>query len=139
MANYYFSRWGYMPVIRNFIVTYWSYKAFLGNGNEVFLNSYWFNNGDPALANYSGISWILVAIFLLQIITLGSGMFSLLKAKKIRIIPFVSSMVTIFLMIQVYLRTSEVSLGLQRYQLGYWLTYPSMFLFLGASIFLFVS
>jgi hypothetical protein len=134
-ANYYFSRWGNLPIIRNFSVTYWSYKAFLSNGNEVFLKNYWFNDADLALANYLGISWILVAIFFLQILTLTSGIFSLLKARKVRIIPFVSSMIIVFLMIQVYSKASEVGLGLKTYQLGYWLTYPSIFLFLSALIF----
>jgi len=134
-ANYYFSRWGFMPVVRNFTVTYWSYKAFSSTGDEVFLNNYWFNNANPALTNYLGISWILVAIFLLQILTLTSGIFSLLKTRKIRIIPFVSSVIVVLLMIQVYVKASGVGLGLKTYQLGYWLVYPSIFLFLSALIF----
>jgi hypothetical protein len=130
ISNYYFSRWGQMPVIRNFTVVYWSYKASSGNGDEVFLNSYWFNNADPALTNYLGISWFLVIIFLLQILTLTSGIFSLLKTRKIRIIPVVSSVIVLLLMIQVYVKASGVGLGLKTYNLGYWLTYPSILLFL---------
>jgi len=134
-ANYYyFSRWGFNHVIR-ISVTYWSYKAFSSTRGEVFLNSYWFNNADPASANYLGISWILVAVLLLQVLTLASGIFSLLKARKIRVIPFVSSMIIVLLMVQVYAKASGVSLGVHTYQLGYWLTYLSLFLFLDALIF----
>ena len=134
-ANYHFPSWRQLPVIRNFSVTYWSYRAFSSTVGEVFLSSYWFNNADPALANYSGISWVLVAIFLLQIMTLTSGIFSLLKARKIRIIPFASSVIIVLLMVHVYVKVSGVGLGLKTYQLGYWLTYPSIFLFLSAFIF----
>jgi hypothetical protein len=134
-ANYYFSRWGFMPVIRNFSVTYWSYKAFSGTGHEIFLNSYWFDNADLALANYLGVSWILVTIFLLQVLTLTSAVISLLKTGRIRIIPFISSVIVVLLMIQIYAVASGVGLGLKTYQLGYWLTYPSIFLFLSALIF----
>jgi len=123
------------PVIRNYSVTYWSYKAVLGAGDEFFLNSYWFNNADPARTSYSGISWNLVAIFLLQVLTLASGIFSLLKARKIRVIPFVSSMIIVLLMVQVYAKASELILVVRTYQLGYWLTYLSLFLFLDALIF----
>jgi len=123
-----------MPVIRNFTIAYWSFKAF-SSGDEVFLNSYWFNNADPALTDYLGISWILVAIFLLQILTLTSGIFSLLKTRKTRIIPFVSSVIIVLLMIQIYAKASGVGLGLKTYQLGYWLTYPSIFLYFYALIF----
>jgi hypothetical protein len=134
-ANYYFPRWGLLPVVRNFTVTYWSYKAFSSTEDEVFLNSYWFNNADLALVNYLGISWILVAMFFLQILTLTSGIFSLLKIRKVRIIPFVSSLITILLMVHVYVKASGVGLGLKTYQLGYWLAYPSIFLFLSAFVF----
>jgi hypothetical protein len=124
-----------MPVIPSFTVTYWSYKAFSSTRDEVFLNNYWFNNADLALANYLGISWILVTIFLLQVLTLISAVISLLKIRGIRIIPFVSSVLTILLMIQVYVKASGVGLGLKTYQLGYWLTYPSIFLYFYALIF----
>ena len=135
IANYYFMRWGNQPIGRLFTVAYWSYKAFLGIEGEVFLNNYWFNNADPALTDSLSISWILVAIFFLQILILTSGIISLLKTRKIRIIPFVSSAIIALLMIQVYARASGVGFGLVTYELGYWLTYPSIFLFLSAIIF----
>jgi len=134
-SNYYFPSWGFMPVIRKSTVTYWSYKALSSTGDEVFLSNYWFNNADPASANYLGVSWILVTIFLLQVLTLTSAIISLLKIRGIRIIPFVSSAFTILLMIQVYVKASGVGLGLRTYQLGYWLTYPSIFLYFYALIF----
>jgi hypothetical protein len=134
-ANYYFRRWEQLPVFRNLSVTYWSYKAFSSTRGEAFLTGYWFNNADPALTSYSGVSWFLVAIFLLQVLTLASGIFSLLKTRKIRVIPFVSSMIIVLLMVQVYAKASGVSLGIHTYQLGYWLTYLSLFLFLDALIF----
>lgn len=133
-VNYYFSSWGYMPVIRNFTITYWSYMASFPSTEYIaLLGGYWFNDFDPALARFLGVSWILVAMFLLQILTLTSGILSLLKARKMRIISFVSSAITVLLMIQVYARIGGVSLKI--YQLGYWFAYPSIFLFLSALIF----
>jgi hypothetical protein len=76
-----------------------------------------------------------VLIFLLQILTLASGIFSLLKARIVRVIPFISSMIIVFLMVQAYLKANEVGLGLKTYQLGYWLSYPSVFLFFYSLIF----
>jgi hypothetical protein len=111
-------------------VIYWSYRASIENGLDIFLNNYWFNSADLALTNYLNISWALIAIFILQTLTLAFGIISLLKIRGIRIIPFVSSVLTILVMIQVYVKASEVGLGLKTYQLGYWLNYPSMFLFL---------
>jgi hypothetical protein len=122
------------PVIRNYSVTYWSYKAVLGAGDEFFLNSYWFNNADPARTSYSGISWNLVAIFFLQLLTLTSGTFSLLKMRNIRIVPLISSLIMLFLMIQAYVKANK-GLTINNLELGYLLMYPTIFLFLFALIF----
>jgi hypothetical protein len=102
--------------------------------NEVFTNNYWFNNENPAFDSL-GVTWFLIAIFSLQILTLIFGTFAFLKA-KIRIIPFVSSFVTVLLMAQVYMNVSGVGMILEKTcQSGYWLTCLSLFLFLGSFIF----
>jgi glucan phosphoethanolaminetransferase (alkaline phosphatase superfamily) len=129
-----------LPGIIGFTMTYWSYMAISSSGTKVFLNNYWFNNNDLASPSSLGISWIIVAIFLLQVLTLTSAIVSLLRLRKIRIIPFVSSIIIVFLMIQVNLKTSETPfIGPGTYQLGYWLTYVSIILFLSALAFSFAS
>ena len=136
-----FLREGDSPIpILGFTITYWSYMAISSSGTKVFLNNYWFNN-NPALANYLGISWVLVAIFLLQVVALASGIFSLLKARKVRVVSFVSSIITVILMIQVYskVRGTLFFSSFATYQLGYWLTYVSIILFLSALAFSFAS
>jgi hypothetical protein len=109
--------------------------AISSSGTKVFLNNYWFNN-NPALTNYLGISWVLVAIFLLQVLTLASGIFSLLRKTKTRIIPLISSIIIVFLMIQVYWKASGVLIESVVFgRPGYWLLYPSIILFLSSLAF----
>lgn len=135
-VSYLFSRWGQMPVIRSFTVTYWSYKAIIDNsaGTQVLIGNYWFGNADAALTKFLGVSWILVAIFLLQVFTLIIGLISLLKFKKARFIPFVSSLAVMSLMIYVFAQASKWTLGIARYEPGYLLMYLSIFLFFYAFI-----
>jgi len=132
---YYSRRWGYVPVITEFTVTYWSYKAVVANGIEskAFFGNYWLSPSDSRVG-FIGVSWFLAGIFLLQVLTLISGSISLFKKRKARIIPFVSSLSTLILMVQVYVQADKWTLALIEYESGYWLIYPSMFLFLLASI-----
>lgn len=128
---YLFPRLGQMPVIRSFTVTYWSYKAIIDNsaGTQVLIGNYWFGDADAALTSFLGISWVLATMFLLQIFTLIVGLISLLKIKKARFIPFVSSLAVMSLMIYVFAQTSKWTSGIARYEPGYLLTYLSIFLF----------
>ena len=130
-VSYRFPRWGDMPVIRSFTVTYWSYKAILNNnlGTQVLIGNYWFGNADVALTSFLGVSWVLAAMFLLQIFTLIAGLISLLKIKKTRFIPFVSSLAVTSLMISAFAQASKWTLGIASYEPGYLLTYSSIFLF----------
>ena len=132
---YHFSRWGNMPVICRFTVTYSSYKATVGNGfrTEAFFGDYWFSHIESEIG-FLGVSWVLIAMFLLQILTLVSGFVSLLKIHKARIIPFILSLSVILLMVYVFVQGQKRTLYLAGYERGYWLVYPSMFLFLLASI-----
>jgi hypothetical protein len=135
IAKYYFASWGQLQIMGNVTITFWSYKAFSSNGNEVFTKNYWFNSENPAFDSL-GVTWLLIVIFSLQILTLIFGIFSLLKTKKIRIIPFVSSFIIVLLMIQVYVNVRGVGIILEKaYQSGYWLTCLSLFAFLGSFIF----
>jgi hypothetical protein len=133
-ANYIFPNGWHPQMLRDISVTYWSYKAFADWGEFFFLTSYWFGGAYPVFTGYLGISWILVAIFLLQVLTLASGIFSLLKTRIIRIVPLISSLIMLFLMIQVYAKV-RVFFTVSNYGLGYWLMYPTIFLFYFALIF----
>jgi len=126
---------GGAPIFRAFEVTYWSFSAVIGDGivTKAFFGDYWFGSND-ALAVSSGISWVLILIFVLQVATLVVGFLSLLRIKKLRIFPFVSSSVMIALMVYAFVQASQLGYSLGTYGLGYWFVYLSAFLFLSSSI-----
>jgi uncharacterized membrane protein YidH (DUF202 family) len=76
---------------------------------------------------------MLVATFSLQILTILFALVSLLWMRKLRFIPPISSAITIYIMVQIYM---DASLGrvFSNYELGYLFVYPSTFLFLYAVI-----
>lgn len=89
---------------------------------------YWF--GDP-YQRYLGLSLLLPAIFLAQIATLTTGTISVLKPKRIvAAIPSATCLTTMILMVYQNILLSDSNLLVYTYQLGYWLTYPSLGLFI---------
>lgn len=73
-------------------------------------------------------------MFLVQILTIALGLLSLSFRKEwMALIPFVSSATVMMLMVSVY---NELARWFPQrdYEMGYWLVYPSMLLFLLAFI-----
>jgi hypothetical protein len=128
--------WYQLQVETKISVSYWSYKAVVNVGNyheRLFFNDYWFTNIEnfpivPIVA--MDIRMFLIIMFATQILTIALGSLSLgLKKEKTRLISFVLSSIPTFLMYKTY---TELDGGLHfiKYANGYWLTYPSMILFL---------
>jgi predicted neutral ceramidase superfamily lipid hydrolase len=84
---------------------------------------------EAVLTSFLGISWVLATMFLLQIFTLIVGLISLLKIKKARFIPFVSSLAVMSLMIYVFAQTSKWTSGIARYEPGICSYIPRFFYF----------
>lgn len=117
-------------------ISYWSFKAEIrgfyglrtiqGVRQEWFFD-YWF--GDSWLN--LGLSWLLLAMFVAQIVTLATGIVSVFNAKKtIAAVPAATCLTTMLLMVYQNILLSSSNLLVCTYQLGYWLTYPSLGLFI---------
>jgi hypothetical protein len=73
-------------------------------------------------------------MFIAQILTLVTGIASIFASNRtVALIPVILCPTAIALMVYVNMKISE-NLGWFSYQQGYWLTYPSTFLFLFAFI-----
>jgi hypothetical protein len=116
--------------------TYWSYRAnyyFLSLGihswQYAFFN-YWFNANNQGEIGFLGMSWIPLAMFVMQLLTLCFGCASLVINKRIiRSVPVGSSLAVLALMFYVGYRLSSSNNNGAGYQLGYYLVYPSLVLF----------
>jgi hypothetical protein len=127
-------------------VTYWSYMTTITytklgrlQKNEIeFFNNYWFAQGkpySPPTPSELGVSSALVAMFLAQLLAMIVGLVSLFLRKWIvQIIPVISSPLVMLLMVYACVQAHKETYGLLSYQLGYWLTYPSVWLYLCAFI-----
>lgn len=110
---------------------YWSFQAFHTSSNRITMyGSYWFDTFDsgPYPPRLSAPIF-LITMFMNQILTVASGLLSLfVRERWIRLVPLASSAFVALLMII----TNSVLFGYYRlgYEIGYWLTYPPMLLFL---------
>lgn len=136
-------------IMDHYDVTYWSYRATVRKwgvayveSEPLLLSNYWFENQEPysyPATSYLGITWILVALFHMQILTLGFGFFAVFKQRKsTQLLPVISCFSVVFLMGSMVAQAGSLS-GLARragpkYELGYWLCYPSIILFILAFI-----
>jgi hypothetical protein len=114
---------------------YWSFKIDVQHywlGSPTGFSQYWFHDYwfSTYVDTYSGLSWVLVFMFMAQILTLVTGIASIFTSNRIvALIPIILCPTTIALMLHVKIKVSETP-GFFSYQQGYWLTYPSMSLFL---------
>ncbi|MGA3193053.1 MAG: hypothetical protein ABSD73_11175 [Candidatus Bathyarchaeia archaeon] len=112
---------------------YWSYESdyhysfdFHFGSSQYWFSDYWFS---PYLDVGLGIPWILVPMFTIQALTLLFGVASIIFNR--RILPFASvllSLLTIALMVYTGMMISG------EYQLGFYLVFPSLILFLSAFV-----
>ena len=118
--------------------TYWSYKAdhFLFVLKPVSSQSwffhYWFGDNNPSYIIGSWVSWILLAMFAIQILTLAFGAASLVIDRRIILsVPLCLSLTVLAMMFYVGYRLSSFNYG-GGYQLGYYLVFPSVAMFVSA-------
>ena len=139
-----FSTVTYYSIIHEdaYLVNYWSYKAtityirlgYAFKNEIIFLDTYWFEVGKPysypSLADLK-VSWITIAIFLAQILTLCLSIVAfLLKRGKIKVLPFISCLSIDFLMLGMVTQIQNQTYCQQKFELGFWLTSASVFLFM---------
>ena len=140
--TYLVSSWGNARVFTEVKVSYWSYKAIVNIGQvSYFFNDYWFNDNNGALIMPSSFSPFFITIFFSQIATVALGLISLM-VRKMRVLSLVSSLVVLISIIRLFLDIDTEIGGFVRsveHGLGYWLTFPSVFLFLLASVLYFAS
>jgi len=129
-----------------YAVTYLAYKTTIthiglvqyGKSETWFFNDYWFAQerpNSPPSPSDLGVSWVLVAMFLTQILTLGFGFTALFRhGRKTQFLPIIPCLSVTSLMVYVWVQAQSHAYGLAKYELGYWLTYPSAILFLYAFI-----
>jgi hypothetical protein len=129
-----------------YVVTYWAYKAaviYTKLGHEVrsetvLFGTYWFEAGKsysyPSLADLK-VSWIIIATFLAEILTLCLGIVAfLLKGKKFRVLPFISCSSVTLLMLVMMAQIQSQTYCQQKFEHGFWLIVASACLFLLGSI-----
>jgi len=122
--------------------TFWSYRAnqwlfadtLGGVGSysvHLWFFNYWFNAShyDPYYFWNVGISWIPIALFVMQSLTLAFGCASLAFDRRIiRCLPVCTSLTVLGLMLYWGYTRALDNFG-EAYQLGYYLVYPSLALF----------
>ncbi|MCJ7719740.1 hypothetical protein MUO69_07415 [Candidatus Bathyarchaeota archaeon] len=115
------------------IAYYWSFLASRTMVNRITMfNSYWFSTFNFDRYNLIPrikVTMLLIAMFLTQILTVVSGLLSLvLKERWARLVPLFSS--TVVTLSMVFTNMELFDYYRLEYEIGYWLTYPSMLLFL---------
>jgi hypothetical protein len=96
--------------------------------SEYWLCDYWF--GDYFVEEFK-LSWMLVLVFITQITALATGVASILINRRIlALIPAITCPMVTVLMMCVSASLFKPNLAVDVYQLGYWLTYPSLALFI---------
>lgn len=121
-------------------VDFWSFmmhSPIIHATNEVHL-FYWFNSlGLPICFEKpygyltSDVAWSMIFLFLVQIATLTMAVASFfMKRKFITLAPSILCLLTTLLMTSISTRFSQISRNEAHYGLGYWLTYPSLSLFI---------
>jgi len=116
---------------------YWSYFLFgshFGSSQQWF-SDYWFAPYSASSLGLSlglGIPWILLPMFIIQVLTLLFGVaFIIFNRRILGFAPVLLGLLTIALM--VYVGMFPYGVGISgTYQLGFYLVFPSLFLFLSA-------
>jgi len=120
----------------HYSILYWSFKVeirrygflTLEGVTQKWFFDYWF--GD-SYRNFSGSSWLFLAMFVTQIVTLAMGIVLVFNAKKtIAAVQAAACLTTMLLMGYQNILLSGSNVIVYSYQLGYWLTYPSLVLFI---------
>ena len=118
---------------------YWSFKSdyyysmdLRGSGSShLWFSSYWFTH---SLAGGIGIPWVLVSLFTVQVLTLVFGVVFIFSSRRtLSFEPIIFSIAALVLMTSTAkVITNGNFLLVSQYQLGYYLVYPSVALFVCA-------
>jgi hypothetical protein len=129
-----------IPESRTFYVQFWSFKSW----NSIHSLSRMSDmNTEHQLLDYWGTFYmyapelclIFVFMFMFQILTLATGMTSVFtKRRALALTPVLMCLAVIVLMTYVIIELYEWKWQMDSIEQGYWLAYPSMFLFLFSSI-----
>jgi hypothetical protein len=110
---------------------YWSADLIGSGSSHLWFFNYWFN---PNLSVGVRISWMLISLFIVQVLTLVFGVaFIVCNKRALSFVPILLSIIVLSLM--TYTATVISRNGLffsNQYQLGYYLVYPSVALFVFA-------
>ena len=118
---------GILAPISNY---YWSYRhdSYGMNPLHHYPNQYWFSNYWFTL--WSNLPWVLLLMFIIQVLTLFLGVASVIFSRRIlSFVPVLSCLGVLGLMVYA---GQILNTGLGGYQLGYYLVYPSVGIFLFA-------
>jgi hypothetical protein len=133
-AKYY----SFKMIGRGYAYTYHDY-ALLNVESD--FGGYWFNQTPWMIWRPPLDSYILMATFVLQVITMILGCITLLTKSKVRFIPLISSITTVFFLTWLYLTMNPQDAPLAQYQQqwslanGYWFTFVSIVFFSLSTIF----
>jgi hypothetical protein len=135
-SRFVWNRWYQMPEMTRVSVTYWSYRAIVVPNihMQLLFNNYWFVHNTYVPIVFFDMSWSLVALFLTQVLTILSSLLSFFSRKKARAIPVILSIVVVALMIHTHSIANLFPPSSVQYEPGYWLSYPSAFIFYFALI-----
>jgi hypothetical protein len=119
---------------------YWSFRFYTKTYGSLMhpydeIADYWFHDCWTKLYTYDPeLFWAFTFIFMIQVLTLIIGVAFIFLDKKI-LAPTVLCITVSVLMTLVNVSPKEANVfSRASYELGYWLTYPSMLLFLSASL-----
>ena len=114
---------------------YWSYKydvhvylqrSFPVGFRQSRFSDYWFNS---LFQKYFGITWILISMFIIQVLTLICSTISMIVNRRLlSLAPVYLSLTILVLMIYTGNKLFE-GYYYEAFQQGYYLVYPSVFLF----------
>jgi hypothetical protein len=137
---YYQKRSSFPEQNEDYWAYYWSFRSYTKTYGSLSyphyeVADYWFSDFWVKFYTYdSGLFWGFTFIFMIQVLTLVIGVAFIFLDKKI-LAPTVLCITVSVLMTLVNVSPKEANVfSRASYELGYWLTYPSMLLFLSASL-----
>jgi len=118
---------------------YWSYKSSTLDGEHgrysQFGESWFFDYWGNYYSHGSDLWLVFLSMFVVQVLTMITGIASIFTRRRVlALAPVLLCLTDTILMIYTNVRLQESNIGLNPLQQGYWLTYPSMFLFIIAFI-----
>ena len=130
----------YIPEYPHIYVEYmWAYKLraedmlHIRPPEEFWFQSYW---AGQTTTRYGHLQLVLPSMFAAQILTVAATLASIVWRKRIIVcLPILACLTVTMLMTSVNIVLSTANISVDNYQIGYWLTYPSLTLFILSFLF----